>query len=138
MPSIRTDGLAKCLTVKSLISFNQGVMTCKILLDLCRENLRHKFTERSMVSENRTRSRRDLEIPKVMLEYAKRSFYFSGVKNWKDIPDNSRKKESIARLTIGFREYILNLSQDPNTTPWYSSNLWLCLILFFLFLNRYC
>ena len=71
----------KWLSVKSLISFDQGVMTYKTLHDLFPENLRHKFTERSMISEYRTRNHGDLQIPKVRLEYAKRSFYFSGVKS---------------------------------------------------------
>ena len=89
----------------------------KILHDLCPENLRHKFTERSMISEYRTRNHGDLQIPKVRLEYAKRSFYFSGVKNWNDIPDNIRERDLIARFRTGLRDYLSNLSQDPNTTP---------------------
>ena len=108
----------KLLSVKSLISFDQGFMTYKILHELCPENLRHKFTERSMISEYRTRNCRDLKIPKVRLEYAKRSFYFSGVKNWNDIPDNVRERDSIARFRTDLRDYLLSLSQDPNTTPW--------------------
>ena len=92
-------------------------MTYKILHDLCPENLRHKFTERSMITDYRTRNHGDLQIPKVRLEYAKRSFYFSGAKNWNDIPDNIRERESVARFKTGFREYLLNL-QDLNTTPW--------------------
>ena len=35
-------------------------MTYKILHDLCPENLRHKFTERSMISEYRNRNREHL------------------------------------------------------------------------------
>ncbi len=96
------------LDVKSLFSFDQGVMTYKILHDLCPSNLCQKFTKRSSISEYRTRNQRDLEIPKVRLEYAKRSFYFSGVKNWNDIPISIREKESIARFKTGFREYLLN------------------------------
>ena len=38
------------------------------------------FFERSVVSEYGTRSHRDLQIPKVWLEYAKRSFYVKGIK----------------------------------------------------------
>ena len=84
------------LNVKSLLSFDKGVMTYKILHDLCPENLRHKFTERSMISEYRTRNLGDLQIPKVKLEYAKRSFYFSGVKNWNDISETfERKNQSL-------------------------------------------
>ena len=108
----------KWLTVNSLISFDKGVMTYRILHDLCPENLRHKFTERSVISDYRTRNFGHLQIPKVRLEYAKRSFYFSGVKNWNYIPNNIREKESVARFRTGFREYLLNLSKDPNTTPW--------------------
>ena len=47
-----------------------------------------------------------------------RSFYFFGVKNWNDIPDNVRDRDSIARFRTGLRDYLLNLSQDPNTTLW--------------------
>ena len=38
------------LDVKSLISFDQEVMTYKIPHGLCPDNLRHKFVERSKVS----------------------------------------------------------------------------------------
>ena len=109
-PACFVDACFYCLTT--------GVMTYKILHDLCPESLRYKFTERSMISKYRTTNRGDLQIPKVRLEYAKRSFYFSGVKNWNDILDKVREKESIARFKTDFREYLLNLSQDPNTTPW--------------------
>ena len=60
-------------------------MTYKILHGLCPENLRHKFLARSMVSEYKTENHRGLQIIKVRLEYAKRSFYFSGVKSWNEI-----------------------------------------------------
>ena len=62
------------LDVKSLISFDQGIMTYKILHDLCPDNLRHEFIERSMISEYKTRHHRDLQIPKVRLAHTKRSF----------------------------------------------------------------
>ena len=47
----------------------------KSCMTLFLENLRHNFTERPMVSEYRTLNCGDLQIPKVRLEYAKRSFY---------------------------------------------------------------
>ena len=89
-------------------------MTYKILHGLCPDNLRHKFVERSMVSEYKTRNYRDLQIPKVRLEYAKRSFYFSGVKNWNEFPGNIREQESLARSKKRLRKYLQNL-QDPTT-----------------------
>ena len=105
------------LDVKSLISFDLGVMTYKILHGLCPDNLRHKFIERSMISEYGTRNHRYLQSPKIRLEYAKKSFYFSGVKNWNEISDNIREQESLARFKKHLREYLLSL-QGPNTIPW--------------------
>ena len=46
-------------------------MAYKILHGLCPDNLRHKFVERSMVSEYKTRNHRDLQIPRVRLGCAK-------------------------------------------------------------------
>ena len=53
------------LDVKSLIPFDQGVMTYKILHGLCPDNLRHKFVERSMVSEYKTRIIEICKFPKL-------------------------------------------------------------------------
>ena len=50
-----------------------------------------------MIPEHGTRNHKDLQITKVRLEYEKRSFYYSGVKNWNGVPDNIREQESIAR-----------------------------------------
>ena len=70
-----------------------------------------------MISEYGTRHHRDLQIPKVRLKYAKRSFYFSGVKNWNDIPVNIREQELLSLFKKRFRKY-LEKQQGPNTTPW--------------------
>ena len=54
-----------------------------------------------MISEYGTlewnESYKDLQVPKDWLEYEKRSFYCSSVKNWNDIPNNIREQESMAR-----------------------------------------
>ena len=73
-------------------------MTYKILYNLCNDNRRHRFGERSVISEYETRNQRDLQSPKVKLEHAKRSFYFSGVKNGNEIPDNVREQELLVRF----------------------------------------
>ena len=73
-------------------------MIYKILHGLCPDNLCHKFVVRSMISEYGTRNHRVMQISKVRLEYAKRSFHFSGVKNRNEIPDNIREQESLSRF----------------------------------------
>ena len=46
------DGwICKWLDIKSLIFFDQGIISNKLLHGLCPENHRHKFVERSMISE---------------------------------------------------------------------------------------
>ena len=44
------------------------------------ENLRHKFTQRSVIAEYRTTNHGDRQILTVRLEYAERSVDFFGVK----------------------------------------------------------
>ena len=86
------------------------------LLLYCRK-FRHKLIERSMISEYTTSDHKELKIPKVELDCAKQTLYFSGVKKWTNIPDNIREHESIARSKKGFRKHPLNL-QETNTAPW--------------------
>ena len=53
-----------------IVSLHVIYLTYKILHGLCPENLRHKFTERFMVSDYRTRNRGNLQIPKVWLAFS--------------------------------------------------------------------
>ena len=48
-------------------AFEQGVQTWKIVHGLWPKSVRHKFVERSMVSEYKTRNHRALKIRRVML-----------------------------------------------------------------------
>ena len=45
-----------------------------------------------------------------------KSFYFSSVKNWNEIPDNIREQESFAYFERHLREHLLKL-QGPNIFP---------------------
>ena len=38
------------------------------------------------------------QIPKVRLEYAKRSFHFYGARNWNESRDNIQEQESLSRF----------------------------------------
>ena len=49
----------------------------------------------SMISEYKTRNHRNLQIPKVRLECAKRGFYFLGVRNWNDILGKIREQDHL-------------------------------------------
>ena len=61
----------------------------------------------------RTRNRGDLQTPKVRLEYANHGFYFSGVKNWNDIPNNNNP----SLVLIRFYRVSFELSTGPKHDP---------------------
>ena len=78
------------LTVENLIRFDRSVMTHKILNKLSPENLWDKYQYRSMYSNYETRNCKDLQIPRLRTEHAKKGFYYSALKTWNDIPANIR------------------------------------------------
>ena len=75
-------------------------MTYKILHGLRPNSLRHKFFERSMISEYETRSHRDKQIPQVRLEYAKRGFYSYFAKRMKFLKAFEHKSHLLALKNI--------------------------------------
>ena len=56
------------------MTFDQAVMTFKIVNQLCPESLQNKFIERSALSKYNTRNMKDLHFQKLKLEHTKKSF----------------------------------------------------------------
>ena len=67
------------LNVNNLISFDQSVMTYKIMNKLSPESLWDKFELRSMHSNSR--NCHDLQIPRLNTEHAKKGFKYLALKN---------------------------------------------------------
>ena len=62
------------LDVRNLIKYDRLITTYKISNGLCPENLKNKFTPRSNILRYNTRKIDDFEIPRLRLEYCKKSF----------------------------------------------------------------
>ena len=70
----------KWLSVENLIRFDRSVMVYKIVNKLCPECLWNMFQQRCSLSNYNTRNDRNLHIPKLNLEFAKKGFRYSGIK----------------------------------------------------------
>ena len=74
------------LSVENIIRFERSVMTYKIRNKLSPESLWDKFQQRSSQSNYATRNCKDLQIPRLNTEHAKKSYRYSAIKVWNEIP----------------------------------------------------
>ena len=81
------------------------ITTYKISNGLCPENLKNKFTPRSNISRYNTRKIDDFEIPRLRLEYCKKSFGYQGASAWNEIPKQIRDSASLSSFKVRLREF---------------------------------
>ena len=94
------------LDVRNLIKYDQLITTYKIKNGLCPENLKNKFTPRSNISKYNTRKIDDFEIPRLRLEYCKKSFGYQGASAWNEIPKQIRDSASLSSFKVRLRELL--------------------------------
>ena len=113
------------LSVENIIRFDRSVMTYKIRNKLSPESLWDKFQQRSSQSNYATRNCRDLQIPRLNTEHAKKSYRYSAIKVWNEIPVAVRELPTISlfkKRTKGVLEELTeNTNLIKNTTPWKNS-----------------
>ena len=78
--------------------FGRAVRTFKIVNMLCPEGLQNRFTERSALSNYKTRNMKNLHVQKQILEHTKRSFLYTAPNAWNSIPQTIRNAETVDRL----------------------------------------
>ena len=94
------------LSVENIIRFDRSVMTYKIRNKLSPESFWDKFQQRSLQSNYATRNCRDLQIPRLNTEHAKKSYRYSAIKIWNDIPVAIRELPTIIRFKKELKEYL--------------------------------
>ena len=94
------------LSIENIIRFDRSVMTYKIRNKLSPESLWDKFQQRSSQSSYATRNCSDLQIPRLNSEYAKKSYRYSAVKVWNEIPVAIRELPTISRFKKDLKEYL--------------------------------
>ena len=66
-------------------------MAYKILNKLSTDSLWNKYQYRFAYSNYITMDCKELQIPRLRTEHAKKGFYYSAIKAWNDIPANIRE-----------------------------------------------
>ena len=94
------------LDVHNLVRYDRLITTYKINNGLCPENLKNKFTPRSNISRYNTRKIDDFEIPRLRLEYCKKSFGYQGASAWNEIPKQIRDSSSLSSFKVRLREFL--------------------------------
>ena len=86
------------LSVENIIQFDRSVTAYKIRNKLSPENLWDKFQQRFLQSNYATRNCRYLQIPRLNTEHAEKSYRYSAIKVWSDIPVAIRELPTISRF----------------------------------------
>ena len=95
---IKDEWSTNWLSVENLIRFDRSVMAYKILNKLSPESLWDKYQYRSAYSSYETRNCKDLQIPRLTTEQAKKGFYYSVLKAWNNIPANIREIQTLGHF----------------------------------------
>ena len=74
------------------------ILKYKTLNKLSPESLWDKYQYRSAYSNYITRNCKDLQMPRLKTEHAKKGFYYSALKAWNDIPANIREIQTLGRF----------------------------------------
>ena len=73
----------------------------KIINKICPESLHDNFAERSTISKYDTRNKTDFQIPRLNLDLSRKSFNYTGLKNWNSIPTHIRESKTLTRFKNG-------------------------------------
>ena len=103
---IKDEWSQNWLNIGNLIRFDRSVMAYKILNKLSPESLWEKFQYRSEFSKYKTRNCKDLQIPRLHTEHAKKGFHFTALKAWNDIPPDIRDIKTIGRFKKELKAYL--------------------------------
>ena len=88
--------------------FDRSVQMFKIINKICPESLHGKFAERSSTSKYNTRNKTDLQIPRLNLDYSRKSFHYTGLKTWNAIPTQLRESDTLTQFKNGLKNHFLS------------------------------
>ena len=79
-----------------------------IINKICPESLHDKFAERSTISKYDTINKTDLQIPKLILDFSKNNFNYTGLKTWNSIPTHLRESYTLTQFKNGLKNHFLS------------------------------
>ena len=91
-----------------MFQLDQSVLMYKIINKICPESLRDKFAERSSISKYDTRNKTDLQIPRLNLDFSRKSFNYTGLKTCNSTPPHIGESGTLTRFTNGLKSHFLS------------------------------
>ena len=67
-----------------------------------------KFAERYPISKYGTRNKTDLQIPRLNLDFSRKSFNYTGLKTWNSIPTHTRASNTLTQFKNGLKNQFLS------------------------------
>ena len=105
---IKDSFIRPTCSIDQMFQFDRSVLTYKIIHKICPESLHDKFAERSSISEYDTRNKTDLQIPRLNLDFSRKSFNYTGLKTWNSIPIHIRESGTLTRFKNGLKSHFLS------------------------------
>ena len=80
----------------------------KIINKICPESVHNKFAKRSTISKYGTRSKTDLQFPRINLDLSRKSLNYTGRKTWNSIPTHIRESNTLTRFKNWLKYHFLS------------------------------
>ena len=77
---IKDSMIQPTFSIDLMFQFDRSVLMVNILNKVCLESLHDQFAERSSISWYDTRNKTDLQIPRLNLDFCRKSFNYTGLK----------------------------------------------------------
>ena len=91
-----------------MFHFDRSVQMLKIINKVCPESLHDKFAKRYSISKYDTRNKTDLQIPRLNIDYSRKSYNYTGLKTWNAIPTHIREPDTLTRFKTGIKNHFLS------------------------------
>ena len=105
---IKDSLIRPTFSIDQIFQFDRSVQMFKIINKICPESLHDKFAERSSISKYDTRNKTDIQIPRLNLDFSRKSFNYIGLKTWSSIPEHIRESNTITLFKNGLKSHFLS------------------------------
>ena len=89
--------------IDQMFPFDRSVLMLKVFNKICPESQHDKFAKRSMISKYGTRNKTDLQIPRLNLDFSRKSFNYTGLKTWNYIQTHIKESNTLTRFKNGLK-----------------------------------
>ena len=101
--NIKESWIRPTISVDQMFEFDRSVLISKISDKICPESLHDKFAERSTISKYGTRNKTDLQIPRVNLDFSRKTSNNTGRKAWNSFPTYVRESNALTGFKNGLK-----------------------------------